>query len=489
MAYRHGVYGSEVPTAIIPPTRINAGLPVVFGTAPIHLAQDPVPTNKPILCYSYQEAVEQFGFSNNWQDYTLCEFIYSQFALFAMAPVVLINVLDPTSHKKTVAPTDIDIVDNAVIIEDAVILTTLVVKLTAAGQPLVINTDYTAAFNDEGKLIITPVEGGAITTGTTKLNIGYEALDPSLVDADDIIGGVDTITGDYEGLELINSIFPYFGLIPGQIAAPKWSSNPEVAAVMNAKVKNINSVFKAICWIDVPTDTVKKYTDVSNWKDENNVSDTTQVCCWPKAALGSKQYHLSTQAIGVTCTVDAANEDVPYESPSNKNLQANAMVLEDGKEVVLAVDNAAYLNSQGVVTGINFIGGQKLWGNRTAVYPANTDPKDSFVAIRRMFNWINNTLITTFWSKVDKPMNKVLIETVLDSANIWLNSLTARGWLLGGRVEFREDENPITDLMDGIVKFHVYITPPAPAREIDFIQEYDPSYLSVLFQSEGSGNI
>lgn len=485
MAYKHGVYSSEVPTAIIPPTRINAGLPVVFGTAPIHLAQDPAPANKPILCYSYQEAVEQFGFSDNWKDYTLCEFIYSQFALFAMAPVVLINVLDSDVHKKTVAPTDLDTVNDVVTIEDAVILSTLAVKLTAAGQPLVLNADYTAAFNDKGLLVITPIDGGAIVTGTTKLNIGYDTLDPTLVVADDIIGGVDTITGDYEGLELINSIFPYFGLIPGQIAAPRWSSNPEVAAVMNAKGKNINSVFKAICWIDVPTDTVKKYTDVSNWKDENNISDTSQFCCWPKAALGDRQYYLSTQAIGVTCTVDAANDDIPYESPSNKNLQANAMVLEDGKEIALAVDSAAYLSGQGIVTGINFIGGQKLWGNRTAVYPANTDPKDSFIPLRRMFNWINNTLITTFWSKIDKPTNKVLIETILDSANIWLNGLTARGYLLGGRVEFRQDENPITDLMDGIIRFHVYIAPPVPAREIDFIQEYDPSYLQTLFNTGG----
>jgi hypothetical protein len=35
--------------------------------------------------------------------------------------------------------------------------------------------------------------------------------------------------------------------------------------------------------------------------------------------------------------------------------------------------------------------------------------------------------------------------------------------------------------MDGKIKFHVYITPPSPAREIDFILEYDPDYLETLF--------
>ena len=79
-------------------------------------------------------------------------------------------------------------------------------------------------------------------------------------------------------------------------------------------------------------------------------------------------------------------------------------------------------------------------------------------------------------------MNKRLIETIVDSANIWLNGLTARGALLGGRVEFLEAENPTTDLLDGKIRFHVYIAPPPPAREIDFIQEYDPAYMSTLFE-------
>ncbi len=135
----------------------------------------------------------------------------------------------------------------------------------------------------------------------------------------------------------------------------------------------------------------------------------------------------------------------------------------------------------GVVTALNFIGGWKSWGNRTTAYPSNTDVKDNFINNRRMFNWVGNTLVTTFWSKIDEPTNKRLIETVVDSANIWLNGLTAKGALLGGRVEFREDENTTTELMDGIIRFHVYLTPSAPARDIEFVMEYDPGYISALF--------
>ena len=40
MAYKHGVYTGETPTSIVPAANSTAGLPVVFGTAPVHLATD-----------------------------------------------------------------------------------------------------------------------------------------------------------------------------------------------------------------------------------------------------------------------------------------------------------------------------------------------------------------------------------------------------------------------------------------------------------------
>ena len=91
-------------------------------------------------------------------------------------------------------------------------------------------------------------------------------------------------------------------------------------------------------------------------------------------------------------------------------------------------------------------------------------------------------LVKTFWSKLDKPMTRRLIDTVLDSANIWLNGLVGMGYLLGARVEMLENENPLTNLMAGIIKLHVYMTPPSPAQEIDFVLEYDASYVTSALQ-------
>ena len=164
-------------------------------------------------------------------------------------------------------------------------------------------------------------------------------------------------------------------------------------------------------------------------------------------------------------------------------MQMDSCVNAAGEEIFLGLDSANYLNSQGVITALNWVGGWRAWGNRTAAYPANTDPKDCFIPVRRMFDFIGNTFITTFWQKTDEPMSPRLVRTIVSTFNMYMNSLVAREMLLGGRIEFREDENAITDLMNGILKFHVFITPPVPAEVIEGILEYDPAYLSVLYEA------
>lgn len=483
MAYRHGVYISEVPTSILPPVLAEASMPVVFGTAPVNMVANPTDAvNKPVLCFNYAEAVEALGFvganENGQFDFTLCEFMKSHFALFAAAPVVLVNVLDPALHNTEVTDESVGIVAGVVKLPAGTLRASVVVK--SGETTYTEGDDYELTFSQDGGVNVNRIDGGTMPE-TGAATVSYSYLDPSKATGNDIVGGIDVNTGLATGLELLNEVFPRTRLIAGQVLAPKFSTDPMVAAVMRAKASNINGHFRAISLSDVPTDTVDRYSEVAEWKNLNNVMDPQQVVCWPKVQLGSEQFHMSTQLAGVIARTDAANQDIPYKSPSNENLQANATVLEDGTEVFLGPDTAAYLNGQGVVTGLNFIGGWKAWGNRTAAYPAISDPKDAFIAIRRMFNWIGNTLVLTFWQKVDDPLNRRQIDTVVDSANIWLNGLASRGFILGGRVEFLESENPITDLMDGISRFHVYVTPPSPNREIDFILEYDPSYLAGLF--------
>ena len=149
----------------------------------------------------------------------------------------------------------------------------------------------------------------------------------------------------------------------------------------------------------------------------------------------------------------------------------------------MTLAQANILNAGGVVTALNFMGGYKLWGNYDAAFPTSTDVKDYFIPVSRMFYWVNNVLIRTFWDRLDEPMTRLTVDSVVDTANIWMNGLTGSGYILGGRVEYSEAENPLTSLMAGVIKLHVFITPPSPMQELDFVLEYDVSYVEAALGS------
>ncbi len=313
--------------------------------------------------------------------------------------------------------------------------------------------------------------------------------DPSQVSAADIIGGIDAKTGKKTGLELIAEMFPRFRIVPGSILAPRFSEDSAVAVSMSAKATGINGLFRALALADVPTDKVPYYTGVPEYKERNNLTGENLVVCWPRIALGERIYHISTQLTGRMSLTDSDNGNSPHVSPSNKQAFMDRAVTVDAsgtvaEEVWLGLDENNYLNGQGIVTVSNFDGGWKFWGNRTGCYPSNTDPKDAFIPIRRFMNWYQNTFILTYFSQVDGPITKRFIERILKSEQIRLDGFTSRGIINGGRISYQSDENPLTDVMDGLLRFHLWLSPPPPARSIEGIFEFDPTYLEALFGGE-----
>ena len=97
-----------------------------------------------------------------------------------------------------------------------------------------------------------------------------------------------------------------------------------------------------------------------------------------------------------------------------------------------------------------------------------------------MFKWVAKTVTISYWSKVDRKLTRRLIDAILQGINDWLAAMTADEKIVGGRVELREEENSLTALMSGKAKFHIYITPPSPLRLMEYVLEYDVSYLSSL---------
>jgi len=481
MSFYHGVSVSEQTTSVATPVVAASGIPFVVGTAPVQSVGGKV--NVPVLAYSYAEAVAALGYSDVWGDYTLCEMIYSHFQLYGMSPIILLNVLDPATMKNAVAAADKTVTLKQIKLPLETIASSVVVKAAGGtGTAYVKDTDYALLYEGEN-LIIEVLSGGAIYSATS-LSVAYDEVDPSDVTATQIIGGYDTETKKTTGLECINQVLAMFSIIPDLILAPGFSHESTVAAAMATKAAGINGLFTAKALIDVDTDATTgadHYSEVPTWKSGKNITDKAQILCWPLAKLGNYTFHMSTHVAGLMAQVDTKNDGCPYESPSNKNLKIDSLVTKSGAEVILDLNAANYLNANGIVTGLNFIGGFVLWGNETACFPASTDVKDYFICVSRMFGWVGSTVIQTYWNKVDNPTNKRLVNSIVDSINIWLNGLTSEEKVLGARVEFREEENPTTSLLAGKIKFHIYMAPPIPAREIDFVLEFDVDYLTALF--------
>ncbi len=476
--YNHKISTREIDTQLTTPVEGTAGLQVVIGTAPINMADDPsAAVNKPIIAYTYAEAVKALGYSDDFANYTLCQSMDASFRVFAVAPVIFINVLNPAAHSKSYTSSTITVASGVATCEQTGIMPASVVVKDQTDATLTKDTDYTLGFDDNGYLTVTLIDN-ATTASVTGVKVTATQLDPSMVTAQDIIGGVNASTGAETGLEVIRQIYPTLGLTPGLLLAPGWSQNAAVAAVLRTKCQEINDLFTCECVIDIAANAsgAVVYTGLLAAKTALAVADAHAILCWPKVKLGSKVYYYSAVWAAMTAYTDAQHGDVPYKSPSNELINMSAAVLDDGTEVILDNAQAALVNSYGIVTAINDQG-WKAWGNNTSIYPTSTDPKDRWIACRRMMSWYRNHFILTYKAKVDDPADYRLIESVVDSENIYLNSLTSAGSIAGGSIAFDEDDNPVTQILNGEVHFETKIAFWTPAEWIENVIEFDPTIL------------
>lgn len=470
-----GIHVYEKATAVAIPVVADVGIPFVVGLAPVHTAAKPAKANVPVLCTSWDEAVEKLGFSYDWKKYTICEFIYSHFQLFGCQPVIFCNVLDTDTMKNTMEAKEYEVSDHKITLPFDTIAAGLKVSVPGDGgaEPTELKPDgdYTVLYDEDDGVCIVELLSSGSAYSAAKLSVSGSTVDPSAVATTDVVSG----------LGVIDACMSMVGVIPDLICAPGFSHLSVVAAIMATKAAGINGLFRAKALVDVDcsADGVTEYSALTPWKNKNNMVDENQILCWPMVKLGDYQFHMSTQLAGLMAKVDTDNAGVPYESPSNKNYKMDGCCLEDGTEVNLTFEQSNIIAGYGIVTALNFMSmGWTCRNNYTACYPANTDVKDQFIPVSRMFDFVGNTLIRTFWSKLDKPMNRRLIDTIIDTCNIWLNGLVSQEYLLGARAEYLEEENSLVDLMAGILHIHIYITPPSPMQECDFTLEYDTNYVT-----------
>ncbi len=434
MPYKHGTYAEYVPSS---PAAVPEGvfaLPVYIGTAPVNLTASPL-VNVPVVLTSMADARAMLGYSDDWAKFTLCEAMKAHFdgGLGPVGPVIMINVFDPELHIDEEGSSSVTPVAKVAWIDKETVLLD-----TIAIDGKVLGTDFTAEYalkNGRYQVKITDKTVAGLGTVT----VTYSTLDITAVEDADIVGAVES-DETRTGLEAVDLIYSALDLIPLAIAAPGWSQMPDVYTAMVAKAAAISGKWRSIVAVDIDADTVTTRSAAKTWKTTNGYNSETAKVCWPMSAIGGKVYHLSTLAVVGMQRVNQGNQDVPFESASNKAVDSAGPVLADGTTVSMVETDANDLNAVGITT-LNRVAGQwRLWGAHMGnyVYANEADilPEDMFDSTVCMRLYLGNTLQQSYLNAVDDPGNDRQIQSVVDSAQPWLNGLVAMGALRGADIAY-----------------------------------------------------
>ena len=467
MSLKHGINIFKTGTNMASVKKTGVGIPFVIGASPAHTAGGY--TGKPQIAYDFAEAMKKLGYSDEWRyadgspKWELCQVMYVFFKLFFVAPVIFMNVLDPAKHKTAVSGADFAVTDHiALLPTDALIDGDLTVK--AGDTTLAKGTDYNAVYGTD-KTYVELVKTGSAYTAET-LNIAYNKADPSKITAADIEAAAEQV-------EYCKTLF---GIVPDLISAPGYENISSTVAVLAAKAPNINGLFRAKAVCNIDTTFASSYDALPTAKKNGGFEDKNVIACWAYGKNGDHIFDMSVLVMARMAKTDAEN-GCPYESPSNKELPITALCDKVGNEITLSLSQAdAVSAAYGVVTALNF-DGFVVWGNYMGCFPASTDVSEQFIPTSRMTDFICNTFVATFWSKLDRPMTRVLIDSVVNSFNTFLAGLTSDGKLYGGKIEYVPDNNPASDLIAGKFRLDTSVASPVPAQQIDNYVTFDVDML------------
>lgn len=475
---RHGVYAERMKASAQTASAVSSGIPVYIGTAPVHRVEDASHSvNTPVLCYTKEDCEKMLGYHSDFEKFTLCQAMYMHFMREdlenAIAPVVFINVLDPSEHKKEMESTEVPVTNRVAVVPNSLaILSTL--KVSAGEIELEKGKDYIVSLNGDFPSITLLLAGKA--ADAKKLTVTGKEIDPDRITEDTVIGGYDPETGTESGLEAIRKIYPMLNVAAAIIAAPGFSHNPKVAAVMQEKCEGINGTFTADCVIDLDTTKCKKYEDVPTQKEALGVLSKHAYIVWPMAKKDGRLLYGSAAVCATVEETDAANGDMPNVSPSNKLAHIDAACLEDGTTVLLDQAQANVVNAYGVATFLN-ADGFRIWGNYSAAYPESTELDEKYWSVNRFFTWKGNHFVQEYLKRIDSVNNVRAIEALVDEENLECNSYVSAGLCAGASVEFRRSEHTNEDIMCGNIKIHMFLAPYLPMESITALMEFDLSAL------------
>lgn len=465
--YLHGIETLEVergPRAI---RVVKSAVIALVGTAPMG------PVNTLTLSLNDRDAAQFGPHLTGFSIPEALEGIYD----FGAGTVLVVNVLDPATHRSTVAGQTRQFGDNDRLQLPHSALQHLELKSDDGATTYVPGTDYTSNLLTGH---VTRIASGAIAANA-QVKADYTHADPSKVTPADIIGAV-TAAGLRTGLKAFKDSYNTLGFFAKIFIAPGFSTLNAVSVELIAEATEV----KAVTYVDAPIGSTVQQVVAGRGPagaiNFNTSSDRVRLC-YPhvkvydaSAASGERLQPLSIRAAGLRAKTD---HDKGYWWSSSNQQLLGVIGLE--RPLTARIDDPSsevnLLNENGVTTVFNSFGtGLRLWGNRTAAWPTITHMRN-FENVRRTKDVVDESIRYSSLQFVDMPITHALIDSITESVNLFLRKLMGDGALIGGECWYDPARNPQTELELGHALFNYKLTVPLPFERGTFETEITGEYL------------
>lgn len=314
-----------------------------------------------------------------------------------------------------------------------------------------------AIFDQAGAMVVVVRVEEGIDAAATKTNI---------------IGGVDTLTGQYKGVQAFLGAESIVKVQPKILVAPGFTSDQAVVTEMISIAERLRAVIIA----DGPNTTdAAAISYRENFGSSRVYVVDPAVKVWDTATSTESAQPASARVAGMIARSDSDRGF--WWSPSNTEMYGITGTVRP-IDFTLGDANARanYLNENEVATIIQK-DGYRLWGNRTC----SADPKWAFLSVRRTADMINESLLRAHMWAVDRNITKTYVQDVLEGVNAYLRHLKAIGAIIGGSCWADPDLNTPDQITQGKVYFDFDFTAPYPAEHITFRSRLVDDYIEELF--------
>lgn len=488
--YKHGAYG-RIQTAGSRVASNSQSAVVYVGTAPVQTVEGGADhVNKPVVVNNIAEARALLGYSEDWASYTLCEAMHAHLENGGIGPLVLINVLDPATHKASAKTTKTLTPKNGqIVITDAESIWMDSVSVKTGGDESatekVKGTDYAIAYNYAKKqIVIQELSTGAL--GSAALTITYDTVTPSSVTAAAVIGESDG-NGRNTGIWAIKNVYQKTGYIPSYLAVPGFSGDPSVHSTMIQASSKINGHWDAYVFADLPivhNNTAITLDSAAAWKEANGYNNENETVYFPLAkGIDGQIYHLSVLAAANFQKLLLEQDGIPWRTASNTEctLIENLWLGEAYKDRVYddgIINNK--LNRHGIASAA-YVGGRwAIWGCHSADFDEdNGDNINVSETNRMMLYYISNDFQHRRTADVDKPMSVNDMQTVIAEEQTRLDALITIGALIYGEVHANATADARSDMMQGDYSFVFNVTTTPLAKSLTAIVNWtDDGYVT-----------